>query len=193
MYFQEFGNYIISFLRKYVLAKLFWERWILNSDSYSCEIRFGFQYDTKASIWNPWIQKVFFQIQDRPHRALYYILPSLIAAVIFNIPRYSEPMIFQHAHSCWRFDMCCFLSEICLIRFQIRSTLLCNTNFQSQISTIFSTMITLRFFDTELKIKCLDFEACNCGKMVRCVGRVENIFFTHRLNSYCYQPLFLMF
>ena len=24
-----------------------------------------------------------------------------------------------------------------------------------------------RFFDTELKIKCLDFEACNCGKMVR--------------------------
>ena len=29
-----------------------------------------------------------FQIQDRPHRALYYILPSLVAAVIFNIPRY---------------------------------------------------------------------------------------------------------
>ena len=24
-----------------------------------------------------------------------------------------------------------------------------------------------RFFDTELKVKCLDFEACNCGKMVR--------------------------
>ena len=28
-------------------------------------------------------------------------------------------------------------------------------------------LMKFRFFDTELKIKCLDFEACNCGKMVR--------------------------
>ena len=170
MYFQEFGNYIISFLRKYVLAKLFWERWILNSDSYSCEIRFGFQYDTKASIWYPWIQKIFFQIQDRPHRALYYILPSLIAAVIFNIPRYSEPLIFQQEHSCWRFE-----NDASPNRTDVT---LQHKLWISQISTIFSATITFRFFDTELKIKCLDFEACNCGKMVRCVGGVaKNLIF----------------
>ena len=174
------------YFHKTILRKVNFEQWFTLLWNW-----IWIHYDTQSETHES--KNYSFQIQDRPHRALYYILPSLIAAVIFNIPRYSEPMIFQHAHSCWRFDMCCFLSEICLIRFQIRSTLLCNTNFQSQISTIFSTMITFRFFDTELKIKCLDFEACNCGKMVRCVGRVENIFFTHRLNSYCYQPLFLMF
>ena len=170
MCLQEFGNYIINFLRKYIWTKLFWERWILSSGSHSCEIGFGFQYDTKASIFNHESKKYYFQIQDRPHRALYYILPSLIAAVIFNIPRYSEPMIFQHAQCTFLLKV--FLSEICWIPVQIGPTLLCNTNFWSQISTIFSATITFRFFDTELKIKCLDFEACNCGKMVRCVGRV---------------------
>ena len=180
MFCREFGNFIINFLRKYILTKLFWERWILNSDSHSCEIGFGFQYNTQSETHES--KKFSFQIQDRPHRALYYILPSLIAAVIFNIPRYSEPMIFQHAQCTFLLKV--FLSEICWIPVQIGPTLLCNTNFWSQISTIFSATITFRFFDTELKIKCLDFEACNCGKMVRCVGREAKIkYFTHRLNS----------
>ena len=85
----------------------------MNSGSQSCEIGFGFQYDTKASIWNHESKKYYFQIQDRPHRALYYILPSLIAAVIFNIPRCSEPMIFQHAQCTFLLKV--FLSEICWI------------------------------------------------------------------------------
>jgi len=52
----------------------------------------------------------YHKIQDRPHRALYYILPSIATAIIFNIPR---------------------------------------------------------FFDTEVKVKCMDFQACNCGKLIR--------------------------
>ena len=163
MCFPEFGSYIINFLRKYIFTKPFWERWILNSDSHSCEIGFGFHYDTQSETHES--KKYSFQIQDRPHRALYYILPSLIAAVIFNIPRYSEPVIFQQEHSCWRFE-----NDASPNRTDVT---LQHKLWISQISTIFSATTTFRFFDTELKIKCLDFEACNCGKMVRCVGRVE--------------------